>query len=61
LHSARNNPIIAHRETRLKIFDLQHDHTMLMGDMCTTLYLRTKNGISTLVRIFSNYKKITLL
>jgi len=25
-----------------------------MGDICTTVYLCTKTGISTLVRIFSN-------
>jgi len=30
---------------------------MLMGDMCTTVYLCTENGTSTLVRNFSNYKQ----
>jgi len=28
-----------------------------MGDICTTVYLCTKNGMSTLVRIFSNYNQ----
>ena len=45
---------------QVKFFDLQRDHTMLMGDMCTTVYLRTKNGINTLVQFFSNYKQTEL-
>jgi len=57
LHSASTNPIIAHGKTSIKIFDLQRDHEMLMGDICTTVYLCTKNGMSTLVRIFSTYNQ----